>query len=234
MNTKLFVLGLIFFFTGTQLLIAQKNQIRDVSAFSEISLKVDANVHLKQGSTQLIELNGRATTLEKLVTEVKERKLVIRYQNESKFSKWKPGPVDIYVTMPQVDALVVSGSGSIVSEGIIESRILDLIISGSGNIKLGDLKSEKVSAKVSGSGNLSLSGTKLAAELKALISGSGNLKAIDFPTDNVDMKVSGSGNCWVNASKKLVANLLGSGNVIYRGNPAVETTILGSGKVKEE
>jgi len=234
MKSRLITLIILLVISGTQLLIAQTSQKREVSAFTEISLRIGANVHLKQGDAQLVEVKGRETTLEKLIIEVKDRKLVIRYPNDAWFHKWNPGPVDIYVTIPQIDCLAISGSGSIVSDGKIESRILDLSISGSGDIKLGDLKGEKVSASISGSGNIHLSGKQNTAELKAAISGSGNVKAIELPADNVDIKVSGSGNCWVNSVKNLVVRLAGSGNVFYRGNPSIDSSIAGSGKVKEE
>jgi len=224
----------ILVITGTQVLVAQTSQKREVSAFTEISLRIGANVHLKQGEPQSVEVKCSEATLAKLITEVSDRKLVIRYPNDSWFSKWNPGPVDVYVTMPQIDALVISGSGSIVSEGRIESRILDATISGSGDIKLTDLKAEKVSATLSGSGNIHLFGKQNATELKATISGSGNVKASEFPADNVVVRISGSGNCWVNSVKNLEVKLAGSGNVTYRGNPSVDSSIAGSGKVKEE
>jgi hypothetical protein len=227
---SIFVLAL----SGTQLLFAQVSQKRDLSAFTEVSLRIGANIHLKQGSPQSVEINAKETTLEKLITEVSDRKLIIRYPGDSWFSSWNPGPVEINVTMPQIDGLTISGSGSIVADDNIDSRIMDLTISGSGDIKLSGLSSEKVLATLSGSGNINLSGKKNSADLKAVISGSGNVKAIDFPADNVEVKISGSGNCWVNSVKKLSVRLAGSGNVIYRGNPLIDSSIAGSGKVKEE
>ena len=234
MKSRFIALITILIFAGTQLLVAQTTQKREVSAFTEISLRIGAKVHLKQGNVQSVEVKGKETTLEKLITEVNGRSLVIRYPNDSWFSKWNPGSVDVYVTMPQIDGLAISGSGSIVSDGIIESRILDVTISGSGDIKLDNLKTEKVSATISGSGNIHLFGKQNAAELKAVISGSGNVKAIEFPADNVDVKIVGSGNCWVNSTKNLVVKLAGSGNIVYRGNPSIDSSIAGSGKVKEE
>ena len=225
---------LFFIVSGTQLVVAQKSQMREVSAFTEISLRIGANIQLKQGNTQSVELKGEEATLEKLITEVIDRKLVIRYPGDSWFSNWNPGPVDVYITIPQIDVLTVSGSGSIVSEEKIESRILELTVSGSGDIKIADLKAEKVLTTISGSGNIHLFGKQNAADLKAIISGSGNVKAIDFPSDKVDVKISGSGNCWVNSTKNLIVRLAGSGNVIYRGNPLIDSSIAGSGKVKEE
>lgn len=235
MKRRLITLIAILVIAGTQQLVAQASHKRDVSAFTEISLRIGANVHLKKGNTQSVEVKGKEATLDKLITDVSDRKLVIRYPNDSWFSKWEPGIVDIYVTMPQIDALVVSGSGAIVSEGEIETRILNLTLSGSGDIKLTELKAEKVLATLSGSGNILLSGKKNAVEFKANISsGSGKLKAIEFPADNVEVKIMGSADCWVNAVKNLKVKIAGSGNVIYRGNPAIDSSIAGSGLVKEE
>ncbi len=234
MKSRFITLILVLIFTGSSLVIAQTSQTREVSAFTEVSLRISATVHLKQGDTQSVEVKGSEATLAKVITEVNERRLVIRYPNESRFSKWNPGNIDIYITIPQIDGLTISGSGSIISEGNIDSRILELIISGSGDIKLDGLKGDKVSAAISGSGNIHLLGKQASNELKATISGSGNVKAIDFPTDIVDVKISGSGNCWVNSVKNLIVRLSGSGNVIYRGNPSVDSNISGSGKVRAE
>ncbi len=234
MKSKIISMMFVLFLTGTQWLVAQTNEKRELSAFTEISLRIGANVHLKQGNTQSVEVKASASTLEKLITEISDRKLVIRYASEAWFRKWNPGPVDIYVTMPQIDGLAVLGSGTISSDGTIESRILDLLVNGSGDIKLENLKAEKVVATISGSGNIHIFGKQNAAELKAVISGSGNVYANEFPAEKVDVKIVGSGNCRVNAVKNLQAKLAGSGNVIYRGNPAIDSSVAGSGTVKEE
>jgi len=183
----------------------------------------------------LVEAKGKESTLEKLITEVKDRKLVIRYPTETIFSsKWNPGPVDLFITIPQIDALAVSGSGSIIADDKIESRILDLSVNGSGDIRIGILKAEKVSTILSGSGSLYLSGQETASEFKGILSGSGNVKAKDFSANDVNIKISGSGSCWVTATKNLVVRIMGSGSVFYEGNPAVDSSILGSGQVKKD
>lgn len=234
MKSRRITLLAILFFTGLQFLVAQTTQNRTVSAFTEISLKIGANVFVKQGDTQSIEVKGEEATLNRLMTTVNDRKLVIKYPSDTWFSSWNPGKVDIYITIPQIDELLISGSGSIVAEEKINSRILNILLSGSGDIKLPDLEAEKVTIALSGSGNIQVSGHGTAAEMKAVISGSGNVKAIDFPVNDVNVKIGGSGNCWVNSAKNLVAKLAGSGNVIYRGNPLVDSTILGSGSVRKE
>ena len=232
MKTYFLSLSLVFMFVASA--VAQTTQTRTLSAFTQISLKIGANIHLRQGDTQLVEVKGEEATLRKLVTEINGRTLVVKYPSDTWFNKWNPGKVDLYITMPQIDELLILGSGSIIADEKIDSRILNLIISGSGDIKISELNSSKVSAAISGSGNIQLSGKIPAAELKAVVSGSGNVKAIDFPANDVNVKIGGSGNCMVNAVKNLVARLAGSGNIIYRGQPLVDTAILGTGIVKKE
>jgi hypothetical protein len=235
MNSRTFTLLILLILAGTQFLYAQKVEQRKLSAFTEISLKIGANVHLSQGKDQMVEVKGQESTLEKLITEVKDRKLIIRYPTETLFSnKWNPGQVDLFITIPQIDGLSVSGSGSIIAEDKIESRILDLSVSGSGDISIGILKAEKVSSLVSGSGSLFLTGQEPASEFKGVLLGSGNIKAKEFSANNVNIKISGSGSCWLTAIKNLVVWIAGSGSVYYKGNPAIDSTILGSGQVKKE
>jgi hypothetical protein len=235
MKTKITALICIVLALGINSLFAQKSEDRELSPFSEITLRMGAQVNLKQGNTQSVTVKGDQATLDKLVTEVKDRKLVIRFKTESVFSSsFKPGPVEIDLTVPEIDKLSVLGSGSIVSKDLIESRILDLAVSGSGSIEFSDLKTDKVSSVLSGSGNISLAGKQTASEFKALISGSGNIKASDFNANNANIKIVGSGNCWITANKNLVARIAGSGNIIYHGNPAVDQSTTGSGKVKSE
>jgi hypothetical protein len=232
MKTFFFTLSLAFILaTGA---FAQKTQTRTLSAFTEISLKIGADIHLRQGEVQNVEVKGQEGTLNKLITEVSNRKLIVKYPSDTWFNKWNPGKVDIYITMPQIDELLILGSGSITADEKVDSRILNLIISGSGDIKFLELNSSKVSVAISGSGNVQLSGNVPAAEFKAVVSGSGNVKAIDFPANDVNVKIGGSGNCMVHAVKNLVARLAGSGNVIYRGQPLVDTAILGTGIVKKD
>lgn len=235
MKSRTLTLILLLVVFGTQLLIAQKTENRKLSAFTEISLKIGANVHLSQGNEQTVEVKGKESTLQKLITEVRDRKLIIRYPTESFFSaKWNPGAVDVFITIPQIDGLDVVGSGSIIAEDKIETRILDLKVSGSGDIRIGNLKAEKVSSLLSGSGGLFLIAKEPASEFKALLSGSGNVKAAGFVANDVNVKIGGSGSCWVTAAKSLVVRILGSGSVFYHGNPAVDSSILGSGQIKKE
>lgn len=228
------VLSMLICVWTTQMLVAQKTVKYDLPAFTEISLKNDARLLLKQDSVQSVIVTAKQTTIDKLIVEVGDRKLTIRYPGDAWFDpKWSPGEVVITVTMPQIDELSQSGSGSIVAEGSIRSRILDLYVGGSGAIRLPKLKADKIAATLSGSGSLQLAGEEVVSDLRMILSGSGSIKASGLKCKEVDVIISGSANCVVHALEHLQCKIVGSGNVTYLGNPAIETTIVGSGTVKE-
>jgi hypothetical protein len=227
------VLSILFCVLSAQILFAQKSVKYDLPAFTEISLRNDAKLILKQDSSQSVTVMANEETIAKLIVEVKDRKLIIRYPANSWFDKkWAPGDLTVTVSVPQIDQLMVSGSGSIIAETPVSTRILDFYVSGSGSIKLSNLKAEKLTAGLSGSGHLQLAGPGTVSEFKMTVSGSGGVKAFGLRAKNVNVMISGSGSCSVNAIENLKCKVAGSGNVTYAGNPQVESTIVGSGSVK--
>jgi hypothetical protein len=232
MKSKIFffVILVVGFFVANP--VFAKDEMRDLPPFTKIALKISGKVYLVQGNTQSVKIVAEDETLEEIITEVKDRTLNIRFPNTNIFKNWNPGKIEIFITVPGIDALTVSGSGDIISEEI-NSRILDLAVSGSGNIDVEKLTSEQISAAISGSGNISIRGGGVAKELKTRISGSGNIDASGFEATNVDVQTSGSGNCSVISNGEIKARISGSGNVNYSGNPAIDSSVSGSGKVKK-
>lgn len=228
------VLSFLFCVISAQVLIAQKTVNYDLSAFTEISLKCDATLILTQDSVQSVTVKAKEETISKLIVEVSNRKLVIRYPGNVWFnSKWTPGEVLVTVSMPQIDALSHSGSGSVIAEKLITSRILELYVGGSGSIRLNELKAEKISSTLSGSGKLQIAGKGVVSDLKMIVSGSGDVTASGLEAKKVNVVISGSGSCSVHATENLLCKIAGSGSVTYIGNPTIESTIVGSGTVKE-
>lgn len=234
MKNFLIVPFLLGFVAYAQNLSAQKTMNYDVPAFTEIAVKNNAKLILKQDSVQSVTVTANEEIFDKLIVETKDRKLVVRYSSNTWFdSGWKSGPITVYVSVPQIDELTVSGSGSIIADELISARILDCYVSGSGSVRLSKLKAEKITSAVSGSGNLQLEGEDVVADFKISVSGSGGVKASGLKTKNVNVLISGSGSCAVHAMEKLDCKIAGSGNVTYTGNPLINSTIVGSGKVRE-
>ena len=233
MKTKLATAIILIAFILTGIQVQAEEQNRKVDPFTEISLRIGAKVHLEQGAKQNLEIVAKSSTLDEIVTEVKDGKLIIRFPNKDYFWKtFQPGEITIYITTPEINGLGISGSGDIIAENDIKTKILDLGVSGSGNIRLSELSAERVKAAISGSGDIVLASKVAAQDLSVAISGSGNFRGFDFSADDVSVKIAGSGNVDVEANKNLYVRLAGSGNVTYKGKPMIDQSIAGSGKVR--
>ena len=233
MRTKLATAIILIAFILTGIQVQAEEQTRKVDPFTEISLRIGAKVHLEQGAKQNLEIVAKSSTLDEIITEVKDGKLIIRFPNKDYFWKtFQPGEITIYITTPEINGLGISGSGDIIAENEIKTKILDLGVSGSGNIRLSELSAERVKSSISGSGDIVLAGKEAAQDLSVAISGSGNFKGMNFSADDVSIKVAGSGNVDIEANKNLFVRLAGSGNVTYKGRPMIDQSIAGSGKVR--
>lgn len=204
-------------------------EIRNVGQFSAISLTISADVFLTQGSVQKIEIEGDKSSLEKIETTVNGGTLKICTKDMFHSSI---GKVSVYITVPGINGLTLSGSGDIEAGSGITADELDMNISGSGSIRLSDLSAREVSATITGSGNIDVSSGKAQSELDVEITGSGSFSAEGFSVPEVDVTITGSGSARVWAVKELETDITGSGNVAYKGNPLVNANSTGSGKTR--
>lgn len=200
----------------------------NIDNFSGLALAISADVHIKQGGSQSVKVEGQQNIIDNLKTEVKNGVWKVGFEKNVR----KHDPVTIWVTVPSVNELSVSGSGSIIGDSKFTSLgDLNLAISGSGNIKF-DADSKRLDVAISGSGNMNLAGSTGASNMR--ISGSGDINAFDLTASTCDVKISGSGDSSVNVSEKLDVAIAGSGDVFYKGRPSVRSKVSGSGSVESK
>jgi hypothetical protein len=237
MKTQIYFTLLFFLLIGFNL--SAKNSIvslktseeRTVEPFTKIDLGISATLILVQADVQKVSIEADADALKLIETKVENSTLII------KVSKWhftNLGKVTIYISVPKIEGLDVSGSGKIIAQNKISTEAIQLEISGSGSIELSNLSANNVKSEISGSGNIKLTGSKAITFLSITISGSGDLYATDLSTDEANISISGSGDCKVNVKSKLTAEISGSGKVRYLGDPKkVDVDVSGSGSVKK-
>lgn len=230
MHMKSYKLLFTLFFLATAIISYGQRESRDVGSFDEISLGTHADLYLTIGSKTSVELVGDEDDIDEIETEVVNGSLRIR--NESRWGwNWSSDKVKIYITVPEIKAISVSGSGNIYGESTIKADDLELSISGSGNIEL-DIEATEASMTISGSGNAELEGS--VKDLTLRISGSGSIEAESLRAEDAEVRISGSGSVEIYASESLEARIAGSGSVYYYGDPKqVDSSSAGSGKVKK-
>ena len=217
------------------ILIAVQGQKRnvDVGNFTELSLGIPATLYIKQGSNEKVEIDCDDDIYDEIEFEMRGDRLVIKREGKgwNWNSGWRRSEVDVYVTMRTIEALSVSGSGNMESDGTLNTDDLELAVSGSGDMDL-KIESDELETRISGSGSISLSGS--AEEADARISGSGRVKAEDLTVKTFDARISGSGSCYITVKEEIEASISGSGSVYYAGDPdRVISNASGSGKVRK-
>ena len=230
----------LFIVTALLVLISQlanasdQTEKRELSPFREVSLRISANLYIEQGSQSQIEMIADQETLDKIIVEVVDHKLIIRFSFEDMwFRDFSPSHITLKVITPDIESLSVAGSGNIIAEKPIDSRVIELFITGSGDIKIAHLKCERLEADIAGSGDIIVSGEDTTREVELKIAGSGNLKANQLKAEYGKIWVAGSGNCDISISRLLDAKILGSGNIRYEGTPTINSSVSGSGRIQK-
>ncbi|MCB0518970.1 MAG: DUF2807 domain-containing protein [Lewinellaceae bacterium] len=197
----------------------------ELPAFDGLALAISGNVYLRQGSPQSVKVEAQQNILDILSREVKDGVWKIKFDKNVRNYE----DIKIWVTIPELTEVAVSGSGSVKGENTFTGvGELQLAVSGSGNIHL-DASSKSLEAAISGSGNMELGGS--TGDCSMRISGSGDISAFDLQSNSCSVRISGSGDASVNAKEDLEVAIAGSGDVYYKGDARVKSKISGSGNV---
>jgi len=204
------------------------DETRSVADFTEVFVELSGNVLITQGgTTQEVVVRSHANIIPLVETKVTSGGILTITVNGCTGSV---NQLDILITTPDIESLILNGSGNIEGQNSFDMDQLDLILNGSGNITaqgtFGDLL-----MTITGSGNFTGSGS--ADNFGATVNGSGNISSFDLQSKNCAVLVTGSGNSELSVSDSLQVTITGSGNVQYKGDPVVNENVTGSGTVEK-
>lgn len=184
---------------------------RNVAAFNSVSLATGfGSVIVTVGSSPSLVLEGDAETLSDIKSEVRHGTLVIELTDAAKDrQRGSRRPISAYVTVPNLKAVSLSGSG---------------------RVQLAGLNGGETAIKLSGSGVIEATGR--LDKLSVKISGSGKADMPSLEVGDASIDISGSGDAIVRPSGSLAVDISGSARVHYVGTPArISTSISGRGMV---
>lgn len=204
-----------------------KEEVRKLDTFTGISISIAADVFYSIGNVHEITIEGDADDVDDLITKVENGFLQVKYPPKWKMRRSK---LTIHITSKELDAVKISGSAKFRTSEPIAADEMEFAVSGSGDIHFEKLDADEIGVKISGSGSVILDNGN-ADELDAKISGSGKLSAEAFEVNEFSAGISGSGGVRITVKDELDARISGSGKVYYHGNPRVNSTSSGSGKV---
>jgi hypothetical protein len=221
--------------------------------FNRVSNRSIGNLHLVQGETEELRIEGRQELMERVHAEVKDGTLEIRFEQDwwdwlswAFMGAWK---LDLYLSMHDINGIALSGAGNLdcpkiettdlqFSQSGAGNSLIDSLSatelkfkhSGAGNLTVKSLVVENLLVEHSGVGNITLAGQ--AARQDVHLSGAGNYSARDLESQDATIRQSGVGNAHVWAVTTLNASLSGAGNIDYRGAPAVTQKVSGVGHIR--
>jgi hypothetical protein len=161
-------------------------------------------VIVRVGRAQSVAVTADDNLVDHVTTTVRRDTLVIgNYGNFTTRS-----PMAVTVSAPSLDAVTLSGSGTVVVDAA---------------------NSSDFTTTLSGSGTVTVSGT--AHRLTAVLTGSGTLGLNDLDAQNVTARLGGSGVINVHAISTLDATITGTGSILYSGSPSVTSRNAGTGSI---
>lgn len=193
-------------------------------AFTGVKLEGIGEVIIQRGDDQEVYVETDRNLLDYLETDVHNGLWTIGYERCVR----NVTRLTVYITVPEMDRLIVSGSGSITGEDTFSGDELEVTLSGSGSIGFA-YEGNIVDAVLSGSGYIDLYGS--TDYMNVIVSGSGDVRAFDMVSHECDVYISGSGDVRVTVEDFLKVRISGSGDVLYRGHPQLDIDISGTGSV---
>ena len=191
---------------------------RDLEAFSGLDIQIPANVTIIAGGAPSISIKAQESFVNAISTAIGRNTLKVK----GNLCKASNDDVEIVVTTKQFDDISISGSANLNSDTPLRSDDLELTINGSGNILLG-VFTRNTYCNVDGSGLITLNGT--SQKLDVRLNGSGEFNGLGFNSFKAKVKINGSGNASIVTHDKLSADIVGSGNINYSGDPKIDMSI---------
>ncbi|MFR0835138.1 MAG: head GIN domain-containing protein [Barnesiella sp.] len=242
-QTTRFIFTLLFLLSvaNTMALAPGKNHITKAvsitSPFQSIEITGSPDVEYTQSNGKAtVSIYGSDNLVELLDVHVSKGTLIVKCRK--RISAQGEDKLKVIVSSPRLKQINIAGSGNVELKGTIKGDMLNMHITGSGNIEgkhiyyaginihisgsgdvsLKEIGSENLTAKVNGSGNIALKGKTETAHFE--VSGSGEIDAEKLKVEKVTAQVYGSGDIQCQTTDELNAYVSSpQGDIGYTGNP---------------
>lgn len=180
-------------------------QKRDVGSFTSISTNGAFNIEVTCQKTLSLEVEGDENVLSLVTTEVGDNK-ILRIRNSNNYSPSEP--VKLRISVPDLEGLSVNGAGHIDIKG---------------------LNNDKFEIDSNGAATIVVSGTTKLVEIDA--NGAGKVDTQNLHAARAVVDAKGVARIDLDVSEQLDVTISGPSSVTYKGDPVVNKTINGPGKV---
>jgi hypothetical protein len=204
-----------------------------VGNFQQLEVAGPYEVEVHTGGNPGVSARGGEKLLSQTTVEVRGDKLVIRPQEQHHFFQWgfgSHGKAHFTVTVPQLSAATIAGSGDI-NVDKIQGNGFEGTVAGSGDLAVANLDVQALKLSIAGSGGAKAAAGK-AQSGEYSIGGSGDIDAAGIQTQQAKVSIAGSGSVKANAATAADVSIMGSGDVEVSGGAKCNVSKAGSGSVR--
>ena len=146
-------------------------EVREVGFFTGVTNTGSFDVYVSSSDDFSVEVVAQENLIPIVATYVSGNTLIIETENNACFRS--SSPVEVHVSMPETEALSLTGSGRVFGD-MISSIEVEISNSGSGKMELDSVWAESLELSNAGSGYVSVDGS-YAGDVDAIQSGSGDI-----------------------------------------------------------
>jgi hypothetical protein len=206
--------------------VAEEN--RTVSGFTSATFATEGSLTIEPGAQEALLVRAEDNLLPYLLSEVQGGTLVMRTENGVDLQPTRP--IEFYLTVVDLDEFVFAGVGDVDLLNMTTAQ-LTLTSAGVGSIECSNLDAVGLDVTLAGVGDVTIAGQ--VDEQTIMIAGVGDYEAGDLASREATVTISSSSSATVRVSDRLVVTITGNGSVYYIGDPVVESTITGTGRVEK-
>ena len=181
-------------------------QKREISPFTSISTEGAFQIEVTCQKDPSLEVEGDDNVLDLVTAEVRGN--VLQLKNTKSYSVNEP--VRFKITVPNLEGLTVSGAGRIDIKG---------------------MKNDKFEIDSNGAPNISVSGSTKTVDIDS--NGAGRIDTQNLHASRAVVESKGVSRIDLDVKEQLDITVSGPSTVTYRGDPVVNKTINGPGKVEK-
>ena len=203
----------------------------NLAGFDSVSLAGPHDVVVTVGPQHSIRAQGDPETLDRLKIELDGRDLKIGMKKGDWSIGWKKDrpKTTIFVTLPEIRAAAIAGSGDMRVDRVATERF-NASIAGSGDLQIGSLRTQDSKFSIAGSGGITAAGSAGRADVS--IAGSGDVDLAGVEVRSAAISIVGSGDVRARATQTADVSIMGSGDVTLTGPARCNVKKRGSGSVR--
>lgn len=186
-----------------------RTETREVGSFDAIDMSGAARLEITVGKPESLILEGRASSIERVTTEVRQNTLFIESKPRDWFMSSNRRRITVRISVPKLESLQVEGGN---------------------DVRLTGFDGGKAVIKASGAAHISAEGR--LGQLTVRMAGAGHGDFSRLEADEARVTVEGVGSVIVHPKDTLDATMNGVGAILYTGSPReVNTRMNGLGTI---